>query len=452
MKLSYLKILLPLFIISIVAGIGVKVLRWDFFITADAAFNKKTTKLAAIPKKYWQQDSGRGLFAGASLLLSDVIFGKNGKTVVYVIKQNKKQFVVIGDKEGKHYDRIEDLVMSPNDKKIAYVAKEGSEEFIVLGDKEIKNGYKSVFRPAFSPNGKILAYNILEDGLAGIVAGDKKITPPPNTRIEPSSLFIFNPKKNEIAYIVKTMDEDLIIEKGPGNFVAIADLKQGTSKIVGDLYDNISNLTFSPDGKKLAYITSEGDYLTGKISIVVDGQAIVQFDYSETNKIYISSILFNPDNKSVAYVVTQNLKEHVVYGDKEGKVYDRISHLVFSKNGKKLAYVGTMVKGSPDVIVINGKEFKTYTPQSLFGSDIIDFSLNVRNLVFSPDNNTFAYALGGYGLSYVVVGKERIDDNKFYTDVSPPVFSPDGKYIGFGVQINGKNDEDELWWKAEKVR
>ena len=68
----------------------------------------------------------------------------------------------------------------------------------------------------------------------------------------------------------------------------------------------------------------------------------------------------------------------------------------------------------------------------------------VDDIVFSPDGKVLAYAAQKGGESFVVAGDQK---GQRFDHVWPPVFSPDGKRIGYGAQ-KGRN----IYWKTMDVK
>ncbi len=88
-------------------------------------------------------------------------FSPDSQKFAYVAarqRQLKKFFVVLGDREGKEYDDIKALIFSPDSKSLAYVARKGTKELVVIGTKEGKPFDEVVTDPIFSPSSKKIAF------------------------------------------------------------------------------------------------------------------------------------------------------------------------------------------------------------------------------------------------------------------------------------------------------
>lgn len=102
-----------------------------------------------------------------------VVFSPDSKRVAYRVTTgrkptndrldepvlDRKQFIVVDDKEGKTYDDIptQSPIFSPDGLRVAYLAKSGNKQFVVVDGKEGK-AYDHLDHLVFSPDSKYLAY------------------------------------------------------------------------------------------------------------------------------------------------------------------------------------------------------------------------------------------------------------------------------------------------------
>ena len=101
-------------------------------------------------------------------------------------------------------------------------------------------------------------------------------------------------------------------------------------------YDGIGDITFSLDGKHVAYGARRNKwFVSNKWFVVVDSQVGSEYDG-------IGDIFFSPDGKHVAYGARRNKwlvnKWFVVVDGQAGPEYDGIGDITFSLDGKHLAY------------------------------------------------------------------------------------------------------------------
>lgn len=172
-----------------------------------------------------------------------------------------------------------------------------------------------------------------------------------------------------------------------------------------------SGVSFSPDGKRVAYIMTERGY-RGQVSnmfMVVDGKKEKSYD-----SVYL--LIFSPaGNRTVYKAYSRGGQGVVVFDGKEGKEYDEFSDLVFSPNSEKLAY-GAEREGKY-FSIINGVEGEGY-------------GFYAWGFTFSPDSKHIAYKAGEKrgGKIFVVLDGEK---GKSYDDIGPIVFSPNSEHLAY---------------------
>jgi WD40 repeat protein len=131
---------------------------------------------------------------------------------------------------------------------------------------------------------------------------------------------------------------------------------------------------FSPDGKHVGYIALTSDKPfnprgRGKaVAVVVDGN-----EEPETDS--VSELTFSPDSKRHAYVSQRNLVSVAVVDGREFSDFIGASHLTFSPDSKHVAWIATGVGdssfGSTPFMVLDGQRGQTYDAmgQMAFTSD-----------------------------------------------------------------------------------
>ena len=181
--------------------------------------------------------------------------------------------------------------------------------------------------------------------------------------------------------------------------------------VEGKAYDVVSNLTFSPDGKRLAY----WGMTRTNVMVVVDGKeakAPVFASYGEAP-------LFSPDSRHLAFGGGWGYSRGVVVmDDRIGQVYPALGELRFSPDSQHFAYMATR-DDKTNVIVLDGKEIPV--PDEVVES----------TFTFSPDGRRFAYGLGLPPKSrYVVDGQA----GPVFTGVGDCYFSPDSRRLAYAAR------------------
>ena len=193
------------------------------------------------------------------------IFSPDSKRLVYVAKAGGKEMVVLDDTEGKQYDEIINgsLVFSPDSQRVAYVARSGKRQFAVIDGIEGEQ-YDTVGKIIFSPDSQRIAYsaNAVTD-IFMVIDEVKMMKMIPYTRITQP---IFSPDSQRVAYFAF----------GPAGKGFLVTDNLVTDRERGETYDNVGteSLTFSPDGKRLAYSA----YLGNEWCVVVDGVEGQKYD------------------------------------------------------------------------------------------------------------------------------------------------------------------------------
>jgi len=337
------------------------------------------------------------------------IFSPDSKRISYIARKGDKKFVVIDGKEEKHYDDILNYpVFSPDSKKLAYVAKAGSKEFVVIdgvenekfdeiGRTDVREG-----KVIFSPDSKRIAYAARLGDRTFVVVNGKRHKEYAHIG---ASLWrweglVFSPDSRRLAYqaragakwfaVIDGVEEERgygsvstpvfspdsrrvgYVAKRGGKDVLVVDGKEGKE------YDGIDQLTFSPDGKSLAYRAFlHGRWNTGgKWLFVFNGQEKKEFKITGDSFSAYGNIVFSPDSKRVAYKTRFGM---VVDGKEEQ--YETTGYPVFSPDSRNSGYIAGY--GDKLFSVINGQPGKIYNS---LGSKFF-----LPDPVFSPDSHRVAY-------------------------------------------------------------
>ena len=337
------------------------------------------------------------------------MFSQDNNQVAYTAKKGKKEFAVLGEKRSEEFDSISRLMFRPHDNQITYIARKGRKNFLVVGDSKVQLKYPYPNYAVFSHDGKQLAYvasTLYKPGEPQkefIVVGDRKGEE--YTQVQRP---VFSPDGKSVAYAATNLWGDLAdIGKW---FVMVDGIKRKGR------YSTISNVTFSPDGKQVAYVARKKDV---KCSVVVGNKEGEKFDVID------GPLLFNPNGTQIAYMATKGGKMFIVMGGRKGEEFDGVDPPVFSPNGKKVAYRAVRrVRGkSLQSVIIGDKKDEAFDP--IFGFPI----------VFSPDSRQVAYQARKGGKMFIVIGDKRSEE---FDRVDNPVFSSDGKSIGFGAKEGNK--------------
>lgn len=205
----------------------------------------------------------------------------------------------------------------------------------------------------------------------------------------------------------------------------------------GPYADEASMVTFSQDGKRLAYLIRDGD---GNIPFV-DG-------HPGTKTYNVTDLFFSEDSKHIAFRVRSDwMWWHYVIDGNAQPDYIAVSGLLFSPDGKHYAYIAKHDEGQFGVIH-DGKAMTIY-------DDIGDFRYtNDSPLLFSPDSSSLAYAAISHGYSFVVLNGTPLRQFPLTTTrphethhwISDLVFSADSRSLAYRATderfVTQENPED----------
>ncbi len=189
----------------------------------------------------------------------------------------------------------------------------------------------------------------------------------------------------------------------------------------GEEFDQVGPPVLSRDGRRVAYRAHQGD----RCFVVVDGERGPDFEL-------MSDPAMSADGKVVAYGARRAGRWELVAGPTRTPI-EHQPHFVFvSPQGQSVGYWYFESQGggaSRVRVVVDGKPCE---PFDLVGCP-----------VFHPGGGVVAYAADDGGRQYVVVGDRKVE---VIGRESDPVFSRDGRKVGYGARIGR-----EIWWKVLDV-
>lgn len=490
------------------------------FLQADVSFEeKRLTTIAAgldfVATSYFSPDGRRAAYvarkdedwyvvvndkAGANFKgVSEPCFSSNGKSVAYAAFDGRKECVVWGEKRGQPYDAVGLPITPPNpmlhqklcvdfertllfagpDAAPVYVAQKGAAQVLVVGDKE-GEPFDEISVPLVGPDGSTIVYAARKGEKCYLVTGTKKsepfdyvglappMFPPPDLMMPDDPVTqdmrrddkwlaaVFSSDGKRLAYLAyrggRYMEGFYL---GGGKPFTVVDGKKGAE------YDDISELSFSPDGKTFAFWASDKK----ERFVVIGDQRREAYDREPggTN----SEVVWSPDGKSYAYSVSRGKKQMVVLNGKAGRPFDEISTPFFAPDGKTLCYYSrtdsgsyTFVMGEVEVSspsesvssVTFSPDGKSYAYAAcsdgkfavvVGGKRGISYGTCVIRLQYSPDGRAVAYVGSRDSKEHVIVGEKEYGP---FDRVKMLTFSPDGKKLAFAAV-----KEKELWWKVVNV-
>ena len=188
----------------------------------------------------------------------------------------------------------------------------------------------------------------------------------------------------------------------------------------GEEFDRVGAPAVSGDGTRLAYRAHRGD----RAFLVIDGMRGPEFDF-------ISDPAVSADGSVVAYAAKADGRWRILAGGREIPVDGPPTHLFLSRDGRSVGWLREEGAGGVAKVrvVVNGKAGEPFTL--------------VGRPVFDMEGRLAAYAADDGSRQYVVIGETKVPVEGRLTD---PVFSPDGRKIGYGARLHRG-----LWWKVLDV-
>jgi len=354
------------------------------------------------------------------------VISPNGARVAYVERDGAKQVVVVDGERQRPYDHIrapwmlydadigdtshfqapqqaldDGLVFSPDGTRLACVIGQWEKpgpilwrqaRVAVVVDGKAGPFYDEVSLPTFNADGAHLAY-VARKGKQWMAVLDGKEGKPYDA-IESRESRV----KVRIGWNVFARN---------GSRMACAGLRDNIWHVIvdgeeGPGYQNVADLTFSPDGRRFVYSAVRDR----KTFLVLDGKEIPASDGAIRP-------MFSPDGRRLVYLVQEGQSQCVILDGKKGAAYQWIRDPIFSPDGLRLAYVAiTGGKSSQFVLVLDGREVPLPPHNQIYG---VQFSPDGRRLAVN-----FGDQNGGGGL---LIGRQVVRGARGLN------FSPDSAHV-----------------------
>ncbi|MHC4660059.1 MAG: hypothetical protein ACYS8W_00090 [Planctomycetota bacterium] len=280
-------------------------------------------------------DGKKGKKYRYSLHKKTFVLNQTGDRYAFAVREGNSYLLVTEAGETKKYKEIERPVFSPDGKRLAYLAYDGENSILVVDGEEVykaKSRRLSLSKFLFSPDSKHWAVVVKkkeEQPLRVIVDGKEH---------EGHSVIldmVFSHDGKRFAY--KASDKEIL--EG-AEFIVLDGKKEESHKSVLDPI-------FSPDGKRFAYLADDNEQFGqmkkgGLIYPVVDGKKWKSFGFiahvaarPTSYKITNTSMTFSPDGRHLAYYTSRRYdfgffgstdsKCYIIVDEKQSKAFDRIA-------------------------------------------------------------------------------------------------------------------------------
>jgi len=353
-------------------------------------------------------------------------FASNGRSVAYIVNCNDAEYqshpddgpmrVIFRNEKGPLFHQIAGtwgLEVSGDGLHVGYSASK-TKDFRAVVDTTIVE-WGSGF-PHFSPDSSTVAYWQRDDRGHRLIVGAKVIA----ESKDPLQFLSFSPDGKRVAYLASRF-----IEWPPGKSspeyrqVLMIDGLQ-----VSEEHCDIRGFHFSPRGNSFAYIGYEDPFMRIQRLVVGDKKG-PEFHW-------IGNFSFSPDGQRVAYSASNGKRTSVYIGENDiAPEFDDASDPVFTPDGSQVVFLGGV--GKKSYVVMGDHRWELHGGKSW------------QPLVVSPDGHRVAYVASAEGGGHHIVVGDQIGE---VSDgiCTPPIFSPDSKKIAYGAR-NGR----EFWWKVLNI-
>ncbi len=360
---------------------------------------------------------------------SEVLFSPDYRRAAVVEARGTTQVVMIDGQEGPAYASLTPprsvhlghrwpIAFSPDSESVVYVADRGGGEYVVVQDGREGPIYDDILSVQYAPAGHRLAY-----------------------------------------IATKSLSADELESMSPAQQVLAIGHAERTTVVVdgqpGPAFGKVENFTFSPDGKRYAYVgfgapdrepPTHQEQKEGKMwapltcHVVVDGEASPRYGA-------VKGLTFSKDSSTSAYAAQAATGDwHIVIDGEPGPAFaqitpldaapDKMVHL--TDDGRHHAYVAATSReaksDTPHVLVLNGRTVAERVPQGR--------NHPFQLLTISPDGQRWA-SMGEVPREnsqaprqwYIDVdGEEKIVNG----DVREIRFSPDSRHLVYLVNLPGR--------------
>lgn len=337
----------------------------------------------------------------------------------------KQFYVKIGEKKFGPYDSIDSWLFTSE--QIIYTAKNDKGIGLYINGDNIAN-YKGVSNFLISKDRKTLIYAYESDSGIFIKRGQDSLGP-----FEAVKYFLVSDDKL-LSYVVKEKSQFYIYtatEKyGPFDDVpnwkyqneSYAYIVDKNSKkyiytsegLLNGPFSNVYLECFSPDGKMLAYVSTDDDKKTNSIPGITSTLWINKKKIEEGW--IVAEVLFMKDNEVLYNIINKKGDIFVKHGDKKIGPFHQVSDIACAENSKTFAFSYSY----------------DYAPNNKYyirvGKENAGPYDNCYNISLSPNGKKIGYMIKDNGSSYLICDQQKMGPYESIEDIK---FSNDDKFFTY---------------------
>jgi hypothetical protein len=271
----------------------------------------------------------------------------HGRMLAYVAEtRNALGTMVINGSPRRAGDTIVGgtLVLSREGGRFAFMVKQ-KDSYDLVTDAGVRGSYKSIFPASvkFSPDGEHLSFVVpaLEPAF---FLDEKRFDRCDEGVIGP----VYDSVSKSLGYALRYKNVWRVTIRHPARVIQF------------ETTDDVSDLMLSPSGEHFAYLRTRP---LGKMVVVLDTMPVGEYDRVE-------GLTFSPDGKHLAFAVGEGNRWRVVYrGDTTG-LYESVRHLVVSPSGGHWAcWTGNEGKWRCVVDGVKGRAFDATLSRIVFDNE-----------------------------------------------------------------------------------
>jgi WD40 repeat protein len=244
-----------------------------------------------------------------------VSFSRNGEHLAYLTASAGHLRLVVDDGSTQTVSGAQDFALNPTGDCFAYATRD-SDDWRVIENSDTSDVYDWVQNLVYSRDGVTLAYAAYADDEWFVVVNGDEQDRYGDPVLEISDVTLSD-DGSRLAYVVTELDE-----KNDETFQYCV-----SNGYESDVYLAVTSPCLAPTGDQLAFIAEDGA-----------GQFVVTEDEEGTPYDQVWGLSYSPDGASLVYCARDGDEELVVTNDTEHPAHDRVDKMRFSRDGRRVAY------------------------------------------------------------------------------------------------------------------